>query len=284
MVQNSRTFFITGVSAGLGRAFAEAALSAGHVVVGTVRSDRDLQLFEAIAPGCALARQLDVTDEDAVYALVADIEATVGPIDVAIANAGYSHEGIVEESPLAELRAQFDVNVFGATATIKAVLPYMRRRRGGHILGVTSMGGLMTVPGLAYYCASKYALEAILETVGKEVQAFGVHVTAIAPGAFRTNWPSRMVEAERTVEDYDTLMTAVRDSRIAAAGRQPGDPARAAQAVLSVIDSPAPPAHLVLGSDALQLVASGRAAVDRDIAEWAELSHSTDFPGDHIVT
>ncbi|OBI73196.1 short-chain dehydrogenase/reductase [Mycolicibacterium fortuitum] len=284
MGQDPLTFLVTGVSAGLGRAFAEAAVSAGHVVVGTVRTDADGRSFEALAPGRALARHLDVTDDNAVVALVADVEATVGPIDVAIVNAGYSHEGIVEESPLAQLRAQFDVNVLGATATIKAVLPYMRRRRAGHILGVTSMGGLMTVPGLAYYCASKYALEAILETVGKEVQAFGVHVTAVAPGAFRTDWTSRMVETERTIEDYDTLMTAVRDSRIAAAGRQPGDPARAAQALLSVIDSPNPPAHLVLGSDALQLVTSGRAAVDADITAWAELSRSTDFPVDPAAT
>ena len=275
----TKTFLITGVSSGLGRAFAEAALGAGHTVVGTVRTAADADAFASVAPGRALARQLDVTDDDAVFAAVNEIEATVGPIDVAIANAGYGHEGAFEESPMSELRAQFDVNVFGAAATIKAVLPYMRTRRRGHILGVTSMGGLMTVPGLAYYHGSKYALEGILETVGKEVKAFGIHVTAIEPGSFRTDWAGRsMVRTDRTIPDYDELMNPVRANRLAASGNQLGDPRKAGEAILAVIDAPNPPAHLVLGSDALRLIAAGRAAVDEDVAGWAELSRSTDFP------
>jgi NAD(P)-dependent dehydrogenase (short-subunit alcohol dehydrogenase family) len=274
-----RIFLITGVSSGLGRAFAEAALAAGHTVVGTVRKSADAEAFGAIAPRRSIARELDVTDDDAVFALVDEVESTVGPIDVVIANAGYGHEGVFEESPMSELRAQFDVNVFGAVATIKAVLPHMRRRRAGHIFGVTSMGGLMTVPGLAYYHGSKYALEGILETVGKEVKAFGIHVTAIEPGSFRTDWAGRsMVRTERSISDYDELMDPVRANRIAASGNQLGDPAKAAQAVLTVIESPNPPAHLVLGSDALRLVTSGRAVVDREIAAWSDLSRSTDFP------
>jgi NAD(P)-dependent dehydrogenase (short-subunit alcohol dehydrogenase family) len=275
----TKTFLITGVSSGLGRAFAEAALGAGHTVVGTVRTAADADAFASVAPGRALARQLDVTDDDAVFAAVNEVEATVGPIDVAIANAGYGHEGVFEESPMSELRAQFDVNVFGAAATIKAVLPYMRTRRRGHILGVTSMGGLMTVPGLAYYHGSKYALEGILETVGKEVKAFGIHVTAVEPGSFRTDWAGRsMVRTDRTIPDYDELMNPVRANRLAASGNQLGDPRKAGEAILAVIDAPNPPAHLVLGSDALRLIAAGRAAVDEDVASWAELSRSTDFP------
>jgi len=281
MAQESaaRTFLITGASSGLGRAFAEAALDAGHTVVGTVRKPGDAEDFEALAPGRSIARQLDVTDDDAVFAVVDDVEATFGPIDVAIANAGYGHEGVFEESPMSELRAQFDVNVFGAAATIKAVLPHMRRRRAGHIFGVTSMGGLMTVPGLAYYHGSKYALEGILETVGKEVKAFGIRVTAVEPGSFRTDWAGRsMVRTERTISDYDELMNPVRANRIAASGNQLGNPVKAGEAILQVIDSPNPPAHLVLGSDALRLVTTGRAALDQDIQDWAELSRSTDFP------
>jgi NAD(P)-dependent dehydrogenase (short-subunit alcohol dehydrogenase family) len=131
--RSNKIFLITGVSSGLGRAFSEAALGAGHKVVGTVRTADDAESFEAIAPGRSAARRLDVTDDAAVQAVVDDIEATVGPIDVVIANAGYGHEGIFEESPMSELRHQFDVNVFGAAATIKAALPYMRRRRSGHI-------------------------------------------------------------------------------------------------------------------------------------------------------
>jgi NAD(P)-dependent dehydrogenase (short-subunit alcohol dehydrogenase family) len=277
--KHPRTFLITGASSGLGRSFAEVALAAGHTVVGTVRKPADADAFEALAPGRSIARQLDVTDDDAVFAVVDDVEATVGPIDVVIANAGYGHEGVFEESPMSELRAQFAANVFGAVATLKAVLPYMRQRRAGHIFGVTSMGGLMTVPGLAYYHGSKYALEGILETVGKEVKGFGVHVTAIEPGSFRTDWAGRsMVRTERTISDYDELMNPVRANRIAASGNQLGDPAKAGEAILAVIDAPNPPAHLVLGSDALRLVTHGRAAVDDEIRQWSDLSRSTDFP------
>ncbi|QKV97355.1 SDR family NAD(P)-dependent oxidoreductase [Streptomyces sp. NA02950] len=155
----------------------------------------------------------------------------------------------------------------------------MRRRGRGHVLAVTSMGGLMTVPGMSAYCGSKYALEGILEAVGKEVAGFGIHVTAIEPGSFRTDWAGRsMVRAKRSISDYDQLFDPIRAARQAASGNQLGDPAKAAAAVLTVLDSPEPPAHLVLGSDALRLVTTGRAAVDEDIRTWEELSRSTDFP------
>ncbi|GAA1022016.1 MULTISPECIES: oxidoreductase [Amycolatopsis] len=275
----TKIFLITGASSGLGRAFAEAALQAGHTVVGTVRQQADAEAFEQLQPGKSLARLLDVTDDEAVFRTVDEIETEVGPIDVVIANAGYGHEGVFEESTMAELRAQFEVNVFGVVATVKAVLPYLRQRRRGHILGVTSMAGLITVPGTSFYQGSKYAVEGILETVGKEVAPFGVHVTAIAPGSFRTDWAGRsMVRTDRSVPDYDQVMNPIRDHRLAASGKQLGDPRKAAEAVLRILDVPNPPAHLVLGSDALRLVANGRAAVDKEIEEWAELSRSTDFP------
>jgi NAD(P)-dependent dehydrogenase (short-subunit alcohol dehydrogenase family) len=141
------------------------------------------------------------------------------------------------------------------------------------------MGGLMTIPGLAYYHGSKYALEGILETVGKEVEAFGIHVTAIEPGSFRTDWAGRsMVRSERTIADYDELMEPVRANRRAASGNQLGDPAKAGQAVLGVLDAPNPPKHLVLGSDALRLIRNARSVFDNEIAEWETLSRSTDFP------
>lgn len=272
-------FFITGVSSGLGRAFAVGALEAGHTVVGTVRRQADADGFAALDPERAHARLLDVSDEDATTAVVAGVEADIGPIDVLIANAGYGHEGILEESTMAELRQQFEINVFGAVATIKAVLPGMRTRRSGHIFTVTSMGGLTTFPGLAFYHGSKYALEGITETLAKEVAGFGVHVTAIEPGSFRTAWAGRsMVRAGRSIADYDSLFDPIRATREAASGRQLGDPEKAAAAVLKVIDSPNPPVHLLLGSDALRLVAAGRSAVDADFHTWDEVSRSTDFP------
>ena len=275
----SRTFFITGVSTGLGRAFAEAAASAGHRVVGTVRNPEQIAEFESIAPGQTFGRVLDVTSYDSIAPLVDEVESTVGPLDVLICNAGYGHEGTLEESTLDELRRQFDVNVFGATATIKAVLPGMRTRRSGHILVVTSMGGLTTFPGLTAYSGSKYAMEGIVSSLAQEVAGFGVHVTAVEPGSFRTDWAGRsMVRAERSISDYDALFDPIRATRQANSGRQLGNPALAGQAVLAVIESEHPPVHLILGSDALRLVAAGRQQVSDEIEAWRELSVSTDFP------
>ncbi|MBB2770850.1 MULTISPECIES: oxidoreductase [Mycolicibacterium] len=274
-----RTILITGVSSGLGRAFAAGALDAGHRVVGTVRKAEDAEAFDALSPGRAHARLLDVTDDEAVLRTVADVEATVGPIDVVIANAGYGVEGVFEETPLAELRAQFATNVFGVAATLQAALPAMRERRSGHLMAVTSMAGLMAVPGMSAYCASKFAVEGMLESLRKEVAQFGIHVTAIEPGSFRTDWAGRsMTRADRSIADYDELFIPIRNARLAASGNQLGNPAKAAEAVLSILDVDEPPAHLVLGSDALRLIAAARSAVDDDIRTWEDLSRSTDFP------
>ncbi|WP_411098417.1 oxidoreductase [Streptomyces sp. x-45] len=277
MTRPARTFLITGVSSGLGRAFATAALDAGHTVVGTVRNDADAVAFTALHSERAHARLLDVTDDAAVLAVVGEVEQSVGPVDVLIANAGYGLEGTFEETSLDALRAQFDVNVFGAAATVRAVLPFMRERRRGHILAVTSMGGLATFPGVSAYCGSKYALEGILEAVGKEVAGFNIHVTAVEPGSFRTDWAGRsMVRTPRSIPDYDELFEPIRGARQAARGQQLGNPAKAAAALLRILDAPHPPAHLVLGSDALRLVRAGRAAVESDLDTWEDLTLSTD--------
>lgn len=273
-----KTFLITGVSSGLGRAFAVGALEAGHQVVGTVRKQEDVSVFESLSPGRAHARILDVTDDAAVVRTVADVESAVGAIDVVIANAGYGVEGTFEETPLSEVRAQFATNVFGVAATLKAALPYMRQRRAGHLMAVTSMGGLMAVPGMSAYCASKFAVEGLLESLGKEVASFGIHVTAIEPGSFRTEWAGRsMTRAARTIADYDELFDPIRAARLKASGNQLGNPAKAAEAVLAIVAEGEPPAHLVLGSDALRFIGAARAAVDDDIRRWETLSRSTDF-------
>ena len=181
-MSSNKLLLITGVSSGFGRALSEQALAQGHRVVGTVRNAQAAQAFEALCPGRAHARLLDVTQFDAIDSMVAEMEAELGAVDVLVNNAGYGHEGILEESPLSDLRRQFDVNVFGPVAMIKAVLPFMRARRRGHILNITSMGGYMTMPGIAYYCGSKFALEGISDALAREVQAFGIAVTAVAPG------------------------------------------------------------------------------------------------------
>ncbi|GBL56161.1 short-chain dehydrogenase [Pseudomonas citronellolis] len=268
---------ITGASSGFGLALAQEALADGHRVVGTVRSEQARAALEALAPGRALGRLLDVTDFAAIEPLVAEIEKTIGPLDVLVNSAGYGHEGILEESPLAEMRRQFEVNVFGAVAMMKAVLPYMRQRRRGHILNITSMGGFITLPGIAYYCGSKFALEGISEVVGKEVEGFGIAVTAVAPGSFRTDWAGRsMVRSPRGIADYDALFDPVRQARQEKSGKQLGDPRKAARAMLEAIDSANPPAHLLLGSDALGLVRQKLEALEEEIAAWEATTRSTD--------
>ena len=273
----AKTLLITGVSSGFGRALAQEALAMGHRVVGTVRNEQARREFEALAASNAIGRILDVTDYDAIDGVVADIEETVGAVDVLVNNAGYGHEGVMEESPLAEMRRQFDVNVFGAVAMMKAVLPYMRHRRRGHILNVTSMGGYITLPGISYYCGSKFALEGISEVVGKEVKPLGIAVTAVAPGSFRTDWAGRsMVRTPRSIPDYDGLFDPIREARQQKNGKQLGDPAKAAQAMLSLIDSDSPPAHLLLGSDALNLVRQKLFDLTAEINHWEKTTRSTD--------
>jgi NAD(P)-dependent dehydrogenase (short-subunit alcohol dehydrogenase family) len=274
----NKTFFITGVSSGFGQAIALAALAAGHRVVGTVRSEQAHAAFERQHPSRAHARLLDVTDVGAIDALVAELEMTFGAVDVLVNNAGYGHEGVLEESPLDDMRRQFDVNVFGAVAVTRAFLPYFRRRRAGHIINITSMGGFITMPGLAYYCGSKFALEGISEVMGKELAQFNIAVTAVAPGSFRTDWAGRsMVRAARSIDDYDALFSPVRARRAAASGRQLGDPAKGAAAILGLVGHPNPPAHLLLGSDALQLVRDKLADLAAQIAAWEAVSKSTDI-------
>jgi len=273
----AKTLLITGVSSGFGRALAQEALAMGHRVVGTVRNEQARREFETLAASNAIGCILDVTDFDAIDGVVADIEGTAGPVDVLVNNAGYGHEGVMEESPLAEMRRQFDVNVFGAVAMMKAVLPYMRHRRRGHILNVTSMGGYITLPGISYYCGSKFALEGISEVVGKEVKPLGIAVTAVAPGSFRTDWAGRsMVRTPRSIPDYDGLFDPIREARQQKNGKQLGDPAKAAQAMLSLIDSDSPPAHLLLGSDALNLVRQKLFDLTAEINQWEKTTRSTD--------
>jgi NAD(P)-dependent dehydrogenase (short-subunit alcohol dehydrogenase family) len=273
----AKTLLITGVSSGFGLALAKAALADGHRVIGTVRSPAAKADFEALNPAQAFGRILDVTDIELMDSLIADAESLLGPIDVLVNNAGYGHEGVFEESPLADMRRQFDVNVFGAVAMIKAVLPYMRKRRAGHIVNITSMGGFITMPGIAYYCGSKFALEGISEALGKELKPFNIAVTAVAPGSFRTDWAGRsMVRSPRNIADYNAIFDPIRKAREEKSGHQLGDPAKAAQAILRLIESREPPVHLLLGSDALALVRDKLAQYALEIDAWEKVTRSTD--------
>ncbi|WP_312183006.1 oxidoreductase [Pantoea sp. CTOTU46764] len=276
-MSRAKTLFITGVSSGFGRSLAQVALSRGYRVVGTVRNAAAKAEFEGLHAENAFAYELDVTHYAAIDAVIDDVESQVGPIDVLVNNAGYGHEGVMEESSLEEMRRQFDVNVFGAVAMIKALLPFMRQRRQGHIINITSMGGFITMPGISYYCGSKFALEGISETLNKELAPFNIHVTAVAPGSFRTDWAGRsMVRSARSIADYDALFDPIRQAREEKSGKQLGDPLKAASAMLEVIESSNPPAHLLLGSDALGLVRRKIESLSAEIDCWETLTRSTD--------
>lgn len=271
-----KTFFITGANSGFGFSISQAALQAGHRVIGTVRSEAAAaSLLERLPE--AMAVMCDVTEFDRIPDVVEKAENAHGAVDVLINNAGYGHEGVLEESPLEEMRRQFDVNVFGAVALAKAFLPRFRVRRSGFIVNVTSMGGMITMPGIGYYCGSKFALQGISEVMRAEMAPFGVHVTSLCPGSFRTDWAGRsMVRTERSIPDYDALFDPIRAARQEKSGKQTGDPDKLAAAVLSLIASDNPPPQLLLGSDALRLVTERIDRMKQEIADWELLTRSTD--------
>jgi NAD(P)-dependent dehydrogenase (short-subunit alcohol dehydrogenase family) len=271
----TQTWLITGVSGGLGREIALAAIARGDTVVGTVRKAKDADAFELLG-GHALV--LDVTDEAAVKTGVAQAEAITGQVDILVNNAGYGLVGAVEEASLDEVRAQFETNVIGPLAMLKAVLPAMRARRAGRIINVTSVSGLAVWAGTGVYCASKWALEGLTQTLGAEVAELGVKVTNVAPGGLRTSFStgSKAIVASK-IADYDGL---ARDAeRIMAdhAGHEPGDPAKAAQAILTIADADAPPLHLLLGEDALKYAGYAAAGLQADIDAWKDLTLSIGF-------
>ncbi|MBY3064507.1 oxidoreductase [Rhizobium laguerreae] len=272
-----KTIFITGANSGFGFAIASAAVQMGHKVIGTVRSESSRAvLVEALPEACPVL--CDVTDFERLPQVVRQAEEEHGPVEVLINNAGYGHEGIIEESPLEEMRRQFDVNVFGAVAVAKAFLPRFRERRRGFIVNVTSMGGMITMPGIGYYCGSKFALQGISEVMRSEMAPFGVHVTTLCPGSFRTDWAGRsMARTDRSIADYDALFNPIREARQAVSGKQLGNPDKLAVAVLDLIESDNPPPQLLLGSDAFKHVSDRIERLQQELeASWKSVTLSTD--------
>jgi NAD(P)-dependent dehydrogenase (short-subunit alcohol dehydrogenase family) len=269
-------WLITGVSSGLGQALAQAALTRGDTVIGTARRPADLETFEALAPGRALGLQLDLSKPGEAATVVAKAEAMVGQIDRLVNNAGYGMVGAIEESGLDQARALFDVNLFGAIAMIQAVLPAMRARRGGHIINITSLSGFAPWWGTGIYGASKYAFECIGQALAQELKPLGIRVTNVAPGGFRTGFAgSALVEAERTIPDYDDGARQSKLSLLAGRGKEHGDPAKAALAILTALDEPEPPRHLFLGEDALRHAREHFELLESEMRLWEPLSLST---------
>lgn len=271
-------WLITGCSTGFGREIARAALEAGHSVVVTARRAEAVQDFADEFGDRALPVALDVTDAGQVAAAVAAAEKAFGGIDVLVNNAGHGYLSAVEEGEDAEVRKLFDVNYFGAVDMIKAVLPAMRARGSGRIINISSMTGLVANPPNAYYSSTKFALEALTEALATEVAPLGIKVTAIEPGAFRTDWATRsMKESQSAITDYADV-AARKDLIKQFADHLPGDPRKVGQAVLMVAELDEPPLRLLLGRDVLKAMRDKIAALSASIEEWKAVTKNVNFP------
>jgi NAD(P)-dependent dehydrogenase (short-subunit alcohol dehydrogenase family) len=272
------TWLITGCSTGLGRALAGAVIGAGHNAVVTARNVSSVADLADAVPERVLPVALDVTRPDQVVAAVQQAEERFGGVDVLVNNAGYGYRGAVEEGDDAEVRTLFETHFFGAVAMIKAVLPGMRARRRGAIVNISSIGVQLTAVGSGYYSAAKAAVEGISGALRGELAPLGISVTVVEPGAFRTDFAGRSLAQSTTViDDYAATAGQRRKERDTMHGNQPGDPAKAGAAIVAAVESPEPPAFLLLGADALaayRYVADGRA---NDTANWEQLTTSTDF-------
>ncbi|MEU6927763.1 oxidoreductase [Streptomyces sp. NPDC046374] len=273
----SKVWLITGANSGFGRAFAEAAVGAGDVVVAAARRTGTLDDLVAAHPDQVEAVALDVTDHAAVDRVVAGIAERHGRIDVLVNNAGRTHVGSVEETDDAELRSLFDVHVFGPAALTRAVLPHMRARRSGAIVQLSSVGGQMSMAGFGAYSATKFALEGLSEALAAEVNPLGIRVLIVEPGAFRTSLFGNGSLSTDTVADYADTVGATRAFVEGGDGGQAGDPAKAAAAVLAALDAEEPPLRLALGSDSIDTIYGHLEQVRGDLAAWEKVGRETGF-------
>jgi NAD(P)-dependent dehydrogenase (short-subunit alcohol dehydrogenase family) len=277
--QAGRVWFITGASSGFGRSLAEEVLKAGGRVVATARKPEQLEWLPEKDPATALVLALDVTRESSITEAVDGALKRFGRIDVLVNNAGYGLAGAIEEATEAEFMPVFETNVFGLIRVTRAVLPYLRKQRSGHILNLSSIGGLTGAPGWGYYNASKFAVEGFSEALAAELAPLGVHVTIIEPGPFRTDFLGRSgVEAKQRIPDYNTTAGKTREYFHEQAGKQRGDPVRAVRAMIEVVDSPNPPLHLLLGALALKRFRGKLDQWHDEIEAWESVTLGADFP------
>ena len=272
------TWLITGCSTGLGRALAEAVLASGHNAVVTARNAEAIQDITAGFPDTSLALPLDVTDKAQITAAVKQAEERFGAIDVLVNNAGYGYRAAVEEADDADVRRLFDTNFFGAVDMIKAVVPGMRANKSGSILNISSIGARIMPPGSGYYAATKAALEGMSGSLRQELKPLGINVTAIEPGGFRTDFAGRsLTQSASAIGDYADTAGKRRKEHDTAHGTQPGDPDKAARAIMAVVESANPPGLLVLGTDAFGAFGKVADAQRAELDQWQELSLSTDI-------
>jgi NAD(P)-dependent dehydrogenase (short-subunit alcohol dehydrogenase family) len=273
----SKVWFITGASRGFGLLIAKDALARGDQVVATARNPQSVTDALGHHPNL-LALRLDVAQEaPAALAAHAAIER-FGRIDVLVNNAGYGLLASVEEATDAEIRAQYDTNVFGLLNVTRAVLPHMRARRAGHIINISSVGGYKSYPGWGIYASTKFAVEGLTESLAMELAPLGIYATTVEPGFFRTDFldPSSMKSASQPIAEYAATVGEMRTLMAGVNHRQPGDPRKLSQAILKLADAPQPPVRLPLGSDTVAGIREKNAFVEQELAQWFDVATSTD--------
>jgi NAD(P)-dependent dehydrogenase (short-subunit alcohol dehydrogenase family) len=272
-------WFVTGCSTGFGREFARAALAHGFRVVATARDPSKLDDLIGGHEDSVRAIALDVTNADQIKRAVTEAERAFGRIDVLVNNAGYGYLAAVEEGQDKDIRALFETNFFGLAAVTRAVLPGMRGRRHGTIVNIASVGGIVGFAGSGYYAATKFAVEGLSESLAQEVEPLGIRVLLVEPGPFRTDWGGRSLKQSASrIADYEKSAGIHRREIAGYSGKQPGDPARAAEAVIKAVQSSMPPHHLVLGRVGFDNVENQLRSMLREVDLWKATSLGADYP------
>jgi NAD(P)-dependent dehydrogenase (short-subunit alcohol dehydrogenase family) len=276
--QQRRVWFVTGSSSGFGRAVSEAVLDHGDRLVATARHVDGIGALVSRGGERALALPLDVTDTTAAKQAVNEAMTRFGRVDVVVNNAGYGHVGAIEELTEAELRQQIEVDFFGVVNVTRAALPHLRKQRSGHFVQMSSLNGVEPLPGGAFYTAAKFAVEGFSEALAGEVAHLGIKVTIVEPAPFRTRFLSgESAKWARPIDDYDASVGQVRRTLEQMDGKQPGDPARAARAIIQAVEAEDPPLRLPLGQMALDHIRAALDAEAKELEIWAHLSSTTDF-------
>lgn len=277
--QDKPVWFITGCSTGFGRELARYTLDRGYRVVVTARKPAEIADLATGHEARALLQPLDVTKPAEIAAAVAAAEAKFGQIDVLVNNAGVGYFGAIEESDDGEIRRMFEINFWGLANMTRAALPGMRKRRSGHVVNISSMGGVRGAPAVGYYNATKFALEGFSEALAQETAPLGIKVLIVEPSGFRTDWAGRSAnETRHPIADYDSTAGARMRQIRGYSGKQPGDPVRAAAAIVQAVEAPDAPLRLMLGKAALVAGRGKVEALSRDFESWAAITEGADFP------
>jgi len=275
----SKVWFITGCSTGFGRELAKLVLEIGHKAVVASRKTADVEDIVKDYPDTAIAVKLDVTKDDEIEASIKEAIAKFGQIDVLVNNAGIGYFGAIEESEEDEVRKMFEINFWGLAHMTKAVLPLMRKQRSGNIVNIASIGGLVGFPAVGYYNATKFAVDGFSDALSKETAPLGIKVTVVCPSGFRTDWAGRSANNSKIViDDYKATAETNKNNIRGYSGKQPGDPVRAAKAIVKAVESENPPLHLLLGVAALKGGRNKLEVLKKDFDAWEETTVGADFP------